>query len=119
MATQSPRLWRTDSVDSLASSVSQDTVDQNGGYTEYHPITLSVEKPSLLTGYLILCASAAFLVIGSWATLISAFMPHTGIWALDVLAEDTHYKYFVLLLVPTTAYFVIGNWVGWQYYRNS
>jgi hypothetical protein len=38
---------------------------------------------------------------------------------LDILAADTHYKYFALLLVPTTAYFVIANWVGWQYYRNS
>ena len=38
---------------------------------------------------------------------------------LDVLAQDTHYKYFVLLIIPTTAYFVIANWVGWQYYQNS
>lgn len=38
---------------------------------------------------------------------------------LDTLAADTHYKYFVVLLVPTTAYFVIANWTGWQYYRNS
>ena len=38
---------------------------------------------------------------------------------LDWLAKDTHYKYFVLLLIPTTSYFVIANWVGWQYYRNS
>jgi hypothetical protein len=38
---------------------------------------------------------------------------------LDALAADTHYKYFGILLIPTTAYFVIANWVGWQYYRNS
>jgi hypothetical protein len=35
------------------------------------------------------------------------------------LADDEHYKYFAVLVVPTTAYFVIANWVGWQYYRNS
>lgn len=38
---------------------------------------------------------------------------------LDVLARDTHYKYFVLLIIPTSSYFVIANWVGWQYYQNS
>jgi hypothetical protein len=35
------------------------------------------------------------------------------------LADDEHYKYLAVLVVPTTAYFVIANWVGWQYYRNS
>ena len=38
---------------------------------------------------------------------------------LDALAQDTHYKYFFFLLVPTGSYFVIANWVGWQYYQNS
>ena len=100
--------------------------------------------PSLRTGYAIIVSSIVFFVLGSYATLFSAFWPHTGvpvsqppicpfrrrvsqvrrvrIWApqiLDLLAADTHYKYFVLFLIPTTAYFVIANWVGWQYYRNS
>ena len=38
---------------------------------------------------------------------------------LDAIAEDTHYKYFVFLFVPMLIYFVIANWVGWQYFRNS
>ena len=42
-----------------------------------------------------------------------------GAQLLDALARDTHYKYVAVLLVPTTTYFVIANWVGWQYYRNS
>jgi hypothetical protein len=33
------------------------------------------------------------------------------------LVGDEHYKYLVPLLVPTTAYFVIANWVGWEYFR--
>ncbi|KIP11304.1 hypothetical protein PHLGIDRAFT_64015 [Phlebiopsis gigantea 11061_1 CR5-6] len=70
-------------------------------------------------GYMVLACSLLFLAVGSYATLFSAVWPSTGIWLLDVLATDTHYKYFVLLLIPTTAYFVIANWVGWQYYRNS
>src|ERR1700691_5496106 len=35
---------------------------------------------------------------------------------LDVLAQDTHYKYFFMLVIPMSIYFVIANWVGWQYY---
>ena len=38
---------------------------------------------------------------------------------LDALALDTHYKYLAVLLIPTSTYFVIANWVGWQYYQNS
>lgn len=38
---------------------------------------------------------------------------------LHALAEDNHYKYFSILIIPTTFYFVIANWVGWQYYSNS
>ena len=38
---------------------------------------------------------------------------------LDALARDAHYKYLVLFSVPVCAYFVIANWVGWQFFRNS
>ncbi|KAI0071314.1 hypothetical protein K474DRAFT_639738 [Panus rudis PR-1116 ss-1] len=76
-------------------------------------------KPSILGGYIIIVASVLFFVVGIYATLLSAFWNNTGIWILDVLARDTHYKYLALLLIPTGAYFVIANWVGWQYYRNS
>ncbi|KZT69003.1 hypothetical protein DAEQUDRAFT_811681 [Daedalea quercina L-15889] len=75
--------------------------------------------PSLRTGYCIIISAVLFFVLGSYATLLSAFYPRTGVWILDVLAADTHYKYFILFLIPTTSYFVIANWVGWQYYRHS
>jgi len=87
-------------------------------------------------GYLIITLSALFFAIASYAVLFSAFLPRAGIpvcqntspflgnvysspQLLDVLARDTHYKYFVVFIIPTGAYFVIANWVGWQYYRNS
>lgn len=38
---------------------------------------------------------------------------------LDVLARDTHYKYLPIMLISSGTGFVIANWVGWQYYRNS
>ncbi|KAJ3805485.1 hypothetical protein EV368DRAFT_31295 [Lentinula lateritia] len=70
-------------------------------------------------GHLIIAATAVFFVIASYSVLFSAFLPLTGNVVLDALAKDTHYKCFVLLIIPTGAYFVIANWVGWQYYRNS
>ncbi|KAF9053617.1 hypothetical protein BDZ89DRAFT_939168 [Hymenopellis radicata] len=74
---------------------------------------------SFNVGHLILALSIAFFLLASYAVLFSAFLPLTGILILNALANDTHYKYFFILLVPTGAYFVIANWVGWQYYRNT
>ena len=33
------------------------------------------------------------------------------------ICADEHYKYLVPLLIPITAWFVIANWVGWEYFR--
>ena len=91
---------------------------------------------SLNIGHLIVAFTALFFLVASYAVLLSAFLPSTGIYVcrffftrlaclltysqlLDVLAQDTHYKYFVLLLIPTSSYFVIADWVGWQYFQNS
>lgn len=89
----------------------------------------------MFTGQVIVISSVLFFAIATYATLLSPFLPLTGFLVcllvqnclfltffkkiLDVLAKDTFYKYFLVLLIPTTSYFVIANWVGWQYYRNS
>ncbi|KAF9030774.1 hypothetical protein BJ165DRAFT_1358602 [Panaeolus papilionaceus] len=70
-------------------------------------------------GHILIILSIIFFLIATYAIIISPFLPLTGLTILDILAQDTHYKYFLLLLIPTTSYFVIANWVGWQYYRNS
>ncbi|KAJ7582772.1 hypothetical protein C8J56DRAFT_792466 [Mycena floridula] len=70
-------------------------------------------------GHLIVLASIGFFLISSYTFLLSAFLPLTGNKVLDALVTDSHYKYFAILIIPTGAYFVIANWVGWQYYRNS
>ncbi|KAJ7774769.1 hypothetical protein B0H16DRAFT_1265918, partial [Mycena metata] len=67
-------------------------------------------------GHVLLVLSAVLFALASYAILLSAFLPLPGIFILDVLANDTHYKYFAILIIPTTAYFVIANWVGWQFY---
>ncbi|KAI0664915.1 hypothetical protein C8Q70DRAFT_20006 [Cubamyces menziesii] len=76
-------------------------------------------RPSRAAGYALLAGALLFLLAASYAVFFSAFLPRTGIWVLDALAEDRHYKYLVVTLVPTSTWFVIANWVGWQYYRNS
>jgi Phosphatidylinositol N-acetylglucosaminyltransferase subunit Y len=89
----------------------------------------------LNVGHAILALSAVFFAVTGYAVLFSALLPSSGITvrssvlsegviltsaqALKALEDDTHYKYFTILLVPTSAYFVIANWVGWQYYQNS
>jgi len=73
----------------------------------------------LNAGHLIIASSVFFFALASYAVLFSAFLPLSGVFALDILAIDAHYKYFFMLLIPTTSYFVIANWVGWEYYRNS
>ncbi|KAH7924596.1 hypothetical protein BV22DRAFT_1013045 [Leucogyrophana mollusca] len=70
-------------------------------------------------GHIIILFTSLFFVVASYAVLFSAFLPPTGVYVLDILAQDTHYKYFALFIIPTGAYFVIANWVGWQYYQNS
>ncbi|OJT15745.1 hypothetical protein TRAPUB_4381 [Trametes pubescens] len=76
-------------------------------------------RPSPAVGYAILASSVVFLLVGSYAVFFSAFFPETGVWLLDVLARDTLYKYLAIMLIPAGTGFVIANWVGWQYYRNS
>ncbi|KAG6376369.1 hypothetical protein JVT61DRAFT_2354 [Boletus reticuloceps] len=68
---------------------------------------------------LVIALTCLFFLLASYAVLFTAFLPLSGIPLLDVLAKDTHYKYFVLLIIPISSYFVIANWVGWQYYQNS
>ena len=81
--------------------------------------------PAPHIGYLYLAASALLLVVGTYAILFGALLaghaagPTTGITALNALERDGHYKYLALFSVPVCAYFVIANWVGWQFFRNS
>jgi len=78
-----------------------------------------MESIGLSSGHVIIALSVIYFAFASYAILFSGFLPLTGTYVLDVLAQDTHYKYFVMLIIPMTIYFVIANWVGWQYYRNS
>ncbi|KAI0256894.1 hypothetical protein BJV78DRAFT_315621 [Lactifluus subvellereus] len=91
---------------------------------------LAASLPAPHIGFIFLAASALLLAIGTHAILFSALFPVSpgggssaaviSVGALlDALACDTHYKYLGLFSVPVCAYFVIANWVGWQFFRNS
>lgn len=104
-------------------------------------ITASGPRPtkhmlSLNAANITIALTSLFFLVACYAVLFSAFLPLLGVpvcpfirnllyltcqhfQLLDVLAQDTHYKYFALLIIPTSSYFVIANWVGWQYYQNS
>ncbi|KAF9653102.1 hypothetical protein BDM02DRAFT_3183064 [Thelephora ganbajun] len=75
--------------------------------------------PSVKTGYTIVVLAVLFFIIVGYVTFFSAFIPSPPNFILEVVVEDTHYKYLALFLIPTFSYFVIANWVGWQYYQNS
>ena len=81
--------------------------------------------PAPHIGYLFLTGSALLLVVGMYTILLGALLPGhaagrpTNITAINALERDGHYKYLALFSVPICAYFVIGNWVGWQFFRNS
>ncbi|KDQ15657.1 hypothetical protein BOTBODRAFT_108166 [Botryobasidium botryosum FD-172 SS1] len=73
----------------------------------------------ILRGYLLIVLSTLLLILGSYAVFFSASLPASGIRFLDEIAQDNHYKYMAALILPIGVHFVIPNWVGWQYYRNS
>jgi len=56
---------------------------------------------------------------GQGQHIVSVVIRCCGCAVFDTLARDTHYKYLALFSVPVCAYFVIANWVGWQFFRNS
>lgn len=56
-------------------------------------VILESDSPTLATGYTVLVSSLLFLILGSYATLFSAFWPFTGFWVslpmLCVVSKST------------------------------
>jgi hypothetical protein len=36
---------------------------------------------------------------------------------VSAVCSESHYKYLMPLLIPLTSWFIIANWVGWEYFR--
>ncbi|KZV73072.1 hypothetical protein PENSPDRAFT_574999 [Peniophora sp. CONT] len=75
--------------------------------------------PSARSGYLVLVLTTVFFLCGFYALLLGHLLPLPVLPVLQVVIADYHYTCFAILIIPTTSYFVIANWVGWQYYSNS
>ncbi|GFZ46271.1 hypothetical protein JCM24511_04518 [Saitozyma sp. JCM 24511] len=76
------------------------------------PASASATQLYLAAGVLFLLA----LLSGGLAISYLICPIDTVPW-LTHLCDDGHYKYLVPLLLPVTAWFVIANWVGWEYFR--
>ncbi|GAA5894949.1 hypothetical protein JCM6882_008251 [Rhodosporidiobolus microsporus] len=70
-------------------------------------------------GYALVVTSALSLFLGLWSILIGPYTDTSGLEILDTLAQDTYYKYLVVLLVPVSVCFVIVNWWGLKIFRHS
>ncbi|TNY19751.1 hypothetical protein DMC30DRAFT_399603 [Rhodotorula diobovata] len=70
-------------------------------------------------GIALVAGSASCFALGLWSILIGPFCAPTGVRVLDAMAQDTHYKYLVVLLVPVTVCFVIVNWWGLKILRHA
>ncbi|BGP39005.1 hypothetical protein JCM10449v2_002943 [Rhodotorula kratochvilovae] len=70
-------------------------------------------------GIALVACSAVALFLGLWSMLLRPLCAPSGIWVLDALVQDTHYKYLVVLLVPVTTCFVIVNWWGLKIFRHA
>ncbi|RSH91211.1 hypothetical protein EHS25_009510 [Saitozyma podzolica] len=82
------------------------------------PASASVPQLYLAAGTLFLLALLSGGLAISYLICPMDTVPWlTPLTPLTPLCDDGHYKYLVPLLLPVTAWFVIANWVGWEYFR--
>lgn len=77
-------------------------------------ITLSVSAALLAISFVYCPGHVGDTLVGELRGI--SVLTHQITWIRPV-CEDEHYKYLVPLLVPITSWFVIANWVGWEYFR--
>ncbi|GAA5893033.1 PIG-Y family protein [Sporobolomyces salmoneus] len=70
-------------------------------------------------GHILLVGSTLSFAIGIWSILIGPYVEPIGLSVLDALAEDSYYKYLVILLIPVTTCSVIVNWWGLKIFRHA
>ncbi|KAI5450841.1 hypothetical protein NCC49_002582 [Naganishia albida] len=73
-------------------------------------------KPPLNAEQLELRAIALFALALSLCLMFGAYWIDS-VTGSSVNGESRYILYTIAILVPVTAWFVIANWVGWQYFR--
>ncbi|SCZ97924.1 BZ3500_MvSof-1268-A1-R1_Chr7-3g09640 [Microbotryum saponariae] len=92
-----------------AESAGEDDVD------EEHDQSTTVEVVNyemMYWGYGFVITCTTCFILGTWSMFIAPFVGPYNNKILDAMANDTHYKYLFVLLVPVTLYTVIINWWG-------
>ncbi|BGP23765.1 hypothetical protein Rt10032_c05g2511 [Rhodotorula toruloides] len=70
-------------------------------------------------GWTLVVGSSTAFFLGFWSIVVGPFCAPTDILGLDALAEDTYYKYLMVLLLPVTVCYVIVNWWGLKIFRHA
>ncbi|GAA5909737.1 hypothetical protein JCM5296_005776 [Sporobolomyces johnsonii] len=70
-------------------------------------------------GYALVAGSTACFALGTWSIAIGPFTDSEGLGILHLMANDTYYKYLIVLLVPVTVCAVIVNWWGLKIFRHA
>ncbi|KAM0745767.1 hypothetical protein T439DRAFT_329742 [Meredithblackwellia eburnea MCA 4105] len=73
----------------------------------------------LWSGWAMILGSTSAFVLGIWSICVGPFIDTDGVWFLDMLAKDSHYKYLLVFLIPVTLYAVIVNWWGLKIFRHA
>lgn len=70
-------------------------------------------------GWTLLIGSCLTLALGTWSIAIGPHVERSGLTCIDLLVEDTYYKYLLVLLIPVTSCYVIVNWWGLKIFRHA
>ncbi|KAI9146147.1 phosphatidylinositol N-acetylglucosaminyltransferase subunit Y-domain-containing protein [Paraphysoderma sedebokerense] len=87
--------------------------------TQYYSSSELINDKTHVYGWLLLITSAFTFVGGLYSTVISKWMPYTGIEILDLIKRDEYYCYLVPLTLPVTIAFIHLNWLGMKLFRHS
>ncbi|KAK4704090.1 hypothetical protein P7C70_g2120, partial [Phenoliferia sp. Uapishka_3] len=112
-----PPLLRPSEISAALSSASTSATSQDE--EEQGEDGREEDKEMLRWGWTLLVGSTVCFVSGIWSIAVGPFIDTEGIWVLDAMAKDTHYKYLLILIVPVTLYAVIINWWGLKIFRHA
>jgi len=70
-------------------------------------------------GLALIVFSALCLLMSTYAIAISKIIPKTGVWFLDLVADDVYYCLLVPLIIIPSVLVVYLNWLGMKFYRHN
>lgn len=74
---------------------------------------------SKLSCYILILFSVFMASMFFYASVVSKFMPDTGIEEIDFIKYDRHYCYLIPMLILPTYVFLYFNWLSIQIFENN